>query len=147
MRGARMAHILLMEDDKPFADLVADSLVGAGHEVVLASDGTDALELTEVIPFDLLITDIIVRRDGRARPDGGIFVIGKLRNEQFLEQATKRSSIPIIAISGQMYNAGMADILFLANSVGADLVLAKPFEPAELIDSVETLLKVSGRKN
>jgi two-component system cell cycle sensor histidine kinase/response regulator CckA len=63
----RSAKILVVEDDQPIADVVAQALVP--HEVTAVLDGEEALTLLRSrTPFDLLITDCVLpgRYDGFA---------------------------------------------------------------------------------
>jgi CheY-like chemotaxis protein len=55
-----VARILIAEDEEPLRRLVMRALVQAGHEVVEAADGAEALELLgrEDGRFDLLLSDI-----------------------------------------------------------------------------------------
>lgn len=55
-----MARILIAEDEEALRALTARALSDAGHEVVTAIDGADALEIVtrESGRFELLLTDI-----------------------------------------------------------------------------------------
>ena len=55
-----MARILIAEDEEALRALVARALSGAGHEVIAAADGGEALDclVREEGRFDLLLTDI-----------------------------------------------------------------------------------------
>ena len=53
-------NILLVEDDQKTADLIQNSLIGAGYTVSCAMDGKAALERIENVPFDLAIIDIML---------------------------------------------------------------------------------------
>ena len=55
-----MARILIAEDEEALRALTARALTGAGHEVVTAADGGEALDclIREHGGFDLLLTDI-----------------------------------------------------------------------------------------
>jgi CheY-like chemotaxis protein len=55
-----MARILIAEDEEPLRTLTARALTDAGHEVVTAADGADALDIVarDGGRFDLLLTDI-----------------------------------------------------------------------------------------
>lgn len=55
-----MARILIAEDDEPVRNLIARALGEDGHEVAVASDGGEALDLLTEQPenFDLLLADI-----------------------------------------------------------------------------------------
>ena len=55
-----MARVLIAEDEEALRALTARALGDAGHEVVTAVDGADALDIIarESGRFDLLLTDI-----------------------------------------------------------------------------------------
>jgi CheY-like chemotaxis protein len=55
-----MGRILIAEDEEPLRALTARALTDAGHDVVTAVDGADALDIVtrERGRFDLLLTDI-----------------------------------------------------------------------------------------
>ena len=55
-----MARILIAEDEEALRALTARALTDAGHEVLTAIDGADALDILtrEGGRFDLLLTDI-----------------------------------------------------------------------------------------
>jgi CheY-like chemotaxis protein len=55
-----MARILVAEDEAPLRAMVQRALAGAGHEVVAAADGAEALDLINGAggKFDLLLADI-----------------------------------------------------------------------------------------
>lgn len=66
-----MARVMVMDDDVNLALEIASALKGGGHEVVVAHSASEARSELWHWDFDLLITDMIVRRDGRPVPDGG----------------------------------------------------------------------------
>jgi CheY-like chemotaxis protein len=51
--------ILVVEDDGPSRRAVTLALKTAGHEVMNAGDGTEALELLSIHHFELVITDLL----------------------------------------------------------------------------------------
>lgn len=54
-----MARILLADDDQNARDFVGRALETAGHTVVVADDGVDALaKLSSNGPFEILLTDV-----------------------------------------------------------------------------------------
>jgi len=55
-----MARILIAEDEEALRELVKRALVADGHEVMVAPDGAEALEILTREPgrIDLLLTDI-----------------------------------------------------------------------------------------
>ncbi len=140
MREKPLAHILIMEDDELQSALFAAGLRGIDHEVTVAHSGTEALKLLSERAFDLLITDIIVNRDGRSVADGGVLLIGRLRSGNANPTLRANAQIPIIAMSGAVSHIGMENILNMAQGIGADEVLAKPFFPGDMHEVVTRLL-------
>ena len=55
-----MARILIAEDEEPNRTLIARALMTDNHEVMIAADGAEALDVLarEAGRFDLLLTDI-----------------------------------------------------------------------------------------
>jgi two-component system, NarL family, capsular synthesis sensor histidine kinase RcsC len=56
-RDPARRRVLVAEDNERLADLVANALVAAGYEIVVAPDGYNALALVREQRFDLLLTD------------------------------------------------------------------------------------------
>jgi CheY-like chemotaxis protein len=113
--------VLLVEDDDAVRAGVRAALVDAGHHVVEAADGHDALRRLEIAPsaIDLLVTDLVMpTMSGRelARRARGL-----------------RPELPVLFISGY---APPADAQFGPG----DTFLAKPFEAAALLRAVRETL-------
>ena len=51
-------RILVVDDDAALLEILTTALSGDGHEVVGASDGTEALALLERQPYDLVLSDL-----------------------------------------------------------------------------------------
>ena len=80
------ANILVVEDDLLNRDLICKVLRKEGHQVVEACDGAIALEILQVLPFDLVMTD---------------FVMPKLNGIDFVEHLhSLQPRMPIIFITG-----------------------------------------------
>ncbi len=61
------ARILVVDDERSMRDLLAITLRQAGHEVVLAEGGEQAVQALRADDFDLVITDLRMRKvDGLA---------------------------------------------------------------------------------
>lgn len=121
-----MGHILVIDDEHPVANAVANALTKAGHTVTLAHNGDAGLTKFGVERPDLVITDIMM--PGKE----GIETIRELRKES--------ASLPIIAMSGGGMT-GSFDILTMARKLGATEVLGKPFSVDELIAMVSRCLE------
>ena len=116
--------ILLVEDDIPNQRAITLALKTAGHEVVNAGDGTEALELLSMHDFELVITDLLM-------PNlNGQNLINTIR--------LKWPHMPIILTSGYL-----SQDLGKAIMEGIAAFLQKPFSPTALIMTVERLLPKS----
>ncbi|MBI5197679.1 MAG: sigma-54-dependent Fis family transcriptional regulator, partial [Nitrospirae bacterium] len=57
-----MGHILVVDDEKGMRDFLAIMLQKEGHEVTLAASGEEALEQIQREIYDLMVTDIRMRK-------------------------------------------------------------------------------------
>ena len=118
-----MASILVIDDNDLVRGFLRTALEGQGHTVSEASQGRAAFEYLRRSPVDLVLTDIYM-------PDcDGLEVIMTLRREF--------PSVRIIAISG---GSGDRNLLVAARQLGAQDVLEKPVNMADLLKSVATAL-------
>ncbi|HEY1171952.1 MAG TPA: response regulator [Verrucomicrobiae bacterium] len=124
-----MARILVVDDDDLLARLIEQTLVQAGHEVVWAMNGTEAVRLYSPARFDLVVTDLIMPEKE------GLELITELKKVD--------AGVRIIAMSGGGRN-GPSGYLPIAKHMGAKAVLRKPFSIVELIKTVESVLLDSG---
>ena len=131
-----MAKILVLEDDSEFVVLLGKSLKKTGHSAVFFTGAEKALEYIEKNHVDLVVTDIIVIRDGVSVSDGGIALTWQAK--RIAER--KGVKLPIIAISGYSGPGGPSVALGNAQQVGADAALSKPFTPRQLTDLISELL-------
>jgi DNA-binding NtrC family response regulator len=118
-----MALILIIDDDRDTRDVIKTTLEGAGHEVILASDGREGVKLYRDRRADLVITDLFMPNQE------GIETIKQMQME-FPDSA-------IIAMSGRPTSGTM---LSVAKRLGATAALQKPFLPEELLKLVEQTL-------
>ena len=59
--------ILVVDDEKPIADILQFNLKKEGYDVFCAYDGNKALEMVEEIIPDIILLDIMLpQRDGRS---------------------------------------------------------------------------------
>jgi CheY-like chemotaxis protein len=117
--------ILVIDDDAKFRRLLVTGLQRASYHALEAASGMEALPMIDTHPISLVVTDIVM-------PDmEGLELITRLRQ--------KRPDLKIIAISG----GGKLDpgnYLHMAEVLGANSVLAKPFSVADLLRNVRELL-------
>ncbi len=119
-----MARILVIDDQDIVRETICRILRTRGHDVAEAADGRKGLALFGKNPADVVITDIIM-------PEmEGIQAIREFRKIA--------PQVKIIAISGGG-RAGSTDYLTLAQQLGADATLSKPFRNQELFETVDRL--------
>ncbi|WP_299734442.1 response regulator [uncultured Roseobacter sp.] len=134
-----MATILLMEDDLTVGFELTRDLIMAGHSARMCTSASEAKEELLREEYDLLISDVIVKVDGRAVPDGGIGLVGWVR------RTDRVRTLPIIVITGTFRYPGMENILDLARQIGADVGIEKPFKAKELLAKVDVLTRSDKR--
>jgi len=115
-----MAQILVVDDSTTMRQMVAFTLTSAGHEVVEAPDGNQALATAKEKRFDLVITDI--NMPGM----NGIDLVQSLR------ALPDCKFIPILVLTTE---AG-ADLKQKGKSAGATGWIVKPFNPVKLVDAI-----------
>jgi CheY-like chemotaxis protein len=118
-----MARILVIDDDPAMLRLIQRVLTRAGHEVELAKDGVEGLTLFSTGEFSVVVTDVLMPNQD------GIETIRELRRQA--------PEIKIIAVSGGGI-ANTAIFLKIARDLGADSILAKPFQLDDLLQLVGT---------
>lgn len=112
-----MSRILVVDDEPDLRFVIRHYLETAGYEVVEAGHGGAALQSVHESPPDLVVTDIMMP------VMGGVELIRRLRSDP------STAAIPILVVSG---NSELA--------VAVDGLLAKPFEPRELVQTANALL-------
>ncbi|MFI7276531.1 PleD family two-component system response regulator [Streptomyces sp. NPDC049879] len=118
MPGAS-GRVLVVDDSQVIRQLIRVNLELDGFEVMTAADGAQCLEAVHAFRPDVITLDLAM-----PRLDG-------LRTVDRLRLDPRTLAIPLVVVSA---SAGAG-----ACTGGVDAVLAKPFEPAELVGLVRTL--------
>jgi DNA-binding response OmpR family regulator len=116
--------ILAVDDDEEMRDLLGNLLEGEGYEVILGSNGEEAIELAEKENPQVILLDF--EMPGM----DGIETCKRLKRER------QTASIPIIMITA--YKNKKPDAI----EAGADDFVNKPFDPTELSVRVKTILRM-----
>jgi two-component system, OmpR family, response regulator VicR len=117
-----MKKILVVDDEKPIADILQFNLKKEGYEVVCAHDGNEALRKVEEFQPDLILLDIMLpQRDGM----------------EVCREVRKKYEIPIIMLTAK--DSEIDKVLGL--ELGADDYVTKPFSTRELIARVKANLR------
>lgn len=121
----RTGRILVVEDEEDLAALVRVNLEMAGHEAVLAYDGSQGLRKAEQDPPDLVLLDIMMPvLDGWA-------VLRALKENE------RTSDIPVIMLTALSEER---DVI-RGHLQGAVRYVTKPFDMTALLDSVQEALQ------
>lgn len=114
--------ILVVDDEKPIADILQFNLKKEGYEVHCAYDGNEALEKVEQVKPDLILLDIMLpQRDGM----------------EVCREVRKKYEMPIIMLTAK--DSEIDKVLGL--ELGADDYVTKPFSTRELIARVKANLR------
>ena len=115
--------ILVVEDDKPTADYVAEGLREAGHTVDVGKDGRDGLFLALDGAYDMIIDD-------RMLPGlDGVALVKTIRSANV--------ATPVLFLSAQ----GSVPDRVSGLNAGADDYLVKPFAFSELMARINALAR------
>jgi CheY-like chemotaxis protein len=118
------ATVLLVEDEPDIRLMTSFMLEGAGHRVVEAGTGTEALEALGRERPDLVVLDIRL-------PDmEGWEVLNAVRSSERLED------VPVLVVSA--HSSG--DARERASREGGSGYLTKPFREVELLEQVDALV-------
>jgi len=122
--GSTMAAILMIDDDQLTREAITSVLRTAGHNVRDTHDGRRAVNMHREEPAQLVITDILM-------PEfDGIELIRQLRKAD--------PAVKIVAISGGGW-AEPEKFLTMAQRLGADATLSKPFEWDQFLQTITAL--------
>lgn len=119
-----MAKILAVDDSASMRQMVSFTLKGAGHEVVEAVDGVDALSKAKANKVDLVLTDVNMPNMD------GISLIKELRS------LPAYKFTPILTLTTE----SGADKKGEGKSAGATGWIVKPFSPDQLLATIKKVL-------
>jgi DNA-binding response OmpR family regulator len=122
-------RVLIVEDDRDIADLVAHYLGKAGFTTEVLSSGRDALTVIAAHPPDLIVLDLMLPQVD------GLEICRAVRNQ------AKTAAVPIIMLTAR----GEESDLIVGLELGADDYIAKPFSPNELVARARALLRRAQR--
>lgn len=118
-----MLHILVIEDDEFFNEMLVQMLQQDGHKVTATHDGIKAMHLLQRIKPDLIITDILM-----PNMDGV---------ELILKLSQNNIETPVIAMSGGRRSITSEFNLDSARLLGVKATLGKPFSHVDLRRSIQ----------
>ncbi|MER7484923.1 response regulator [Streptomyces sp. NPDC126497] len=116
-------RVLVVDDNKVIRQLIRVNLELEGIEVVTAADGAECLEVVHEVRPDLVTLDVVM-----PRLDG-------FRTAARLRADARTGHLPLVMVSActrYEIESGL--------DVGVDAFLAKPFDPGELVRTVQRLI-------
>ncbi len=115
-------RILVVDDERPIAEILKFSFEREGFEVEMAFDGEEAVAKARASHFDLVILDIM---------------LPKLDGFSVCKEIRRFSTVPILMLTAKEDEVDKV----LGLELGADDYVTKPFSPRELIARVRAILR------
>jgi two-component system response regulator CpxR len=119
---SQLSPLLLIDDDRSLASLIAEYCAAGGFSIASALSGEDGIRLARQQFFMLIVLDVMLPGID------GFEVLKRLR---------QTSNTPILMLTTR--GAAMDRVHGLES--GADDYLAKPFQPEELVARIKTILR------
>jgi CheY-like chemotaxis protein len=114
--------VLVVDDNKVIRQLIRVNLELEGFEVVTAADGAECLEIVHEVRPDVVTLDVVMPRLD------GVRTAARLRADP--DPAMRRMGIVMVSAGSLPEGTG-----------GVDAYVAKPFEPADLVETVRRLVR------
>jgi two-component system chemotaxis response regulator CheY len=118
-------QILIADDSESIREILSFSLSNAGYEVLVATDGLDALKYFDGRPIDLLLTDYHMPNMN------GLELTMKVR------QIENYKFIPILVLTTEK----QVEIMREAKDSGATGWLLKPFNTEKLLQTLRKVIR------
>jgi CheY-like chemotaxis protein len=112
-----MAHVLMVEDEAPVAEIIVEELLPAGHLVDVVANGAEALEILTAYRPNVIVLDLML-----PVMHGWAFI------ERYRD-ATAGEEIPIVVVSA----AGA--VTRSMEALGVRRFLPKPFDGPVLLEA------------
>ncbi len=125
--ASRRLRVLLAEDNRTNQKVATIMLERLGHQVVVASNGAEAVDALRTEPYDLVLMD--VQMPGM----DGLEATRRIRGGQ---SGDANLRVPIVAMTAHAMKGDRERCL----ESGMDAYLAKPIQPADLRDVIDRLI-------
>jgi CheY-like chemotaxis protein len=124
-----MAKILLVEDNEMNRDMLSRRLERKGHQVLMAVDGQQGVDMAKAERPDLILMDM------------SLPVMNGWDATKQVKAASETSAIPIIALTAHAMTGDREQ----AMQAGCDDYDTKPVELPRLLGKIDALLAKSGK--
>ena len=119
------ARVLVVDDEADLVRILQFGLEAIGYQVETASDGQEGLKKARELKPDIILLDLML-----PKLDG--YKVCRL-----LKFDERHKNIPIIILSARTQEGDQ----LLAMEMGANRFVTKPYDFAEVLSHIETLLK------
>ena len=120
-----MRTILVVENERPIAELLLDMLSDAGHRVLMAINGLEALMRLQDVRPDLIISNVTMP------------VMDGVELCKVLQAHPELSAIPVVFVSAAQTKLDLEDCKYAA-------LIKKPFDMDDLLETVSRTLGDGG---
>jgi two-component system phosphate regulon response regulator PhoB len=127
MSKSGKSKVLIVEDERDVAELMALHLKREGHETTAVEDGEEAFKILKLQGYDLVILD---------------WMLPGVSGLEILKRVKAQSPVPTYPILMVTARADTSDIV-LGLEMGADDYITKPFEIPVFLARVRALLRRS----
>jgi two-component system response regulator RegX3 len=117
-----MAKVLVVEDEQSLREALVFFLEKEGHEVSVAVDGEEAIQVYEKSGADIILLDLM---------------LPKIDGNQVCKQIRQSSNVPIIMLTAK--DSEIDKIVGL--EIGADDYITKPYSTRELLARIKAVLR------
>ncbi|MHC5022362.1 MAG: response regulator [Planctomycetota bacterium] len=119
------ATILIVDDERHITHVVKYKLEAAGHRVIVASNGREAFEAARQHVPDLVITDY------QMPLMSGVELARALRENDSTDR------VPVLMVTGRGHRLPASEL----QETNIRFLMAKPFSPRELLESVDEIIR------
>lgn len=112
--------VLIADDEFHIRRIVADKISKAGHIVFTAENGQEAVDIAKKEKPDIILMDLMMP------------VLSGIEAIKILKQDSDMANIPILVLTAMEFGEDNT----IADVVGANNIITKPFSPKELLDVV-----------
>ena len=126
-----MPKVLVVDDDPHVLKLLRVNFELEGYDVITATNGEEALDMVGRDTPDVVVCDVMMPGID------GLEVVRRLRAHP------DTAALPLVVVSAKAQRADVRAGLKL----GADEYVTKPFDPAELIATVQRLLDERSKRD
>ncbi len=122
-----LGRILVVEDDDDMRENLFRILIGAGYEVHVATNGTEAISVLKSHPCHLVLTDLIMPSMG------GLDLLTEIRRQKW--------DLPVVFLTA----FGDRATFMKATEMGAVDFVTKPFKADSLLGLIQRILPQQSR--